>query len=82
MRINYKDLETCIRAWNAQREYTRNSCPLLKVQRWNGCAHIVQIVNGNGGVKNLHSGTTRECYEWFAAFREGFMWAEYHHNDY
>lgn len=81
MRITRKELDECIRTWNAQRDNGRH-VPFLRVIESNGKCHIIQKVNAEGGQRNLCTGTKTECFEWFDAFREGYWWTIYHTDEY
>ena len=81
MRITTAHLEN-ITDWINQEKgypleaYTRTGDKLtanaghIKVVRYNGRAHVEQIVNGGGGVRDLAHGTTREVYEFLRGMQE------------
>ena len=60
--------------------YERDADGILKAQhlhimvrRYNGRCHVEQIVNTGGGVRDLHHGTARECYEFLRGMQEAIM---------
>lgn len=76
MRITRKNLDDSIRQWNAQTEIGYPDIPRFRTQMSYGRMHIESA----DGAHLFKTGTTRECYDWFSAFREGYTWTMYHPN--
>jgi len=85
MRITTAHLENLTDWVNAEKgypreAYQRNESGKLAAQvghimarRWSGSWHIEQMVNEGGGVRDLRSGTARECYEFLRGMQEAIQ---------
>jgi hypothetical protein len=85
MRITTAHLENLTDWVNAEKGYPREAFKWMAsgnyegqighilCKRSSGSWHIEQIVTKGGGVRDLRSGTARECYEFLRGMQEAIM---------